>query len=127
MMRKSDSRQKLAVSESSGSSGSVQFWVSRLPGAMGDLFLGISSLATAQLSVSVDTLDTLDNTVDRLDNLVDNLVDTVDIGQCANVCHSLEVTTGLEQFGAGAQPVHRPAPANHCIALLRAAVCCGDS
>ena len=44
-MRKSDSRQKLAVSESSGSSGSVQFWVSGLPGAMGDLFLGIFSLA----------------------------------------------------------------------------------
>ena len=45
-MKKSDSRQKVAVSESSGSSGSVQFWVSRLPGAMGDLFLGIFSLAT---------------------------------------------------------------------------------
>ena len=45
-MRKSDRRQKVAVSESSGSSGGVQFWVSRLPGAMGDLFLGIFSLAT---------------------------------------------------------------------------------
>ena len=44
-MRKSDRRQKVAVSESSGSSGGVQFWVSRQPGAMGDLFLGIFSLA----------------------------------------------------------------------------------
>ena len=80
------------MSESSGSSGSVQFWVSGLPGAMGDLFLGIFSLATTSYQSLwthwtalwtdwTDTVGTVDSIVDKLDNLVD----TVDIGQCAMV------------------------------------------